>query len=55
MTHIWGRVALGKDPRSPHSEGSVSGSDRDPQISRPVATHRHVAADRYYSAPLGPV
>ena len=27
----------------------------NPRISRPSSVHRHMAADRYYSAPLGPV
>lgn len=39
------RLAPGKDPRPPHSESSILGSDRDPRISRPSSIHRDVVAD----------
>lgn len=53
MTHLRDRLVLRKDLKHPHSESSVSGSVRDPRISRPSSIYRHMAEDSHYSAPLG--
>lgn len=54
MARFRRRLAPGKDPRPPHSESSILGSDRDPRISRPssiLETWLQTAA----GAPLGSV